>query len=99
MTRELYNTKIIQYNPNTFEVIYYRKPKFRRLGETDTTVSNTSKNPSEKELYQQANRIKRRIRHYMLCNDFDLFWTLTFNDEKINSHDYLIIKKIGRAHV
>lgn len=59
MTRELYNTKIIQYNPNTFEVIYYRKPKFRRLGETDTTVSNTSKNPSEKELYQQANRIKK----------------------------------------
>lgn len=51
MTRELYNTKIIQYNSNTFEVIYYRKAKFRRLGETDTTVSNTSKSPSEKELY------------------------------------------------
>lgn len=97
MSREVYNTKIIQYNPNSFEVIHYRKPKFRRMGETDTTVSTTPKKISDEELYQQANRIKKRIRHYMLCNDFDLFWTLTFDSEKINSYDYLVVKAKIRA--
>lgn len=91
MTREVYNTKIVQYSSNTFEIIHYRNPKIRRLGENgikDTTPS--CKKPSYDELYQQSHRIKRRIRHYLLCNDFDLFWTLTFDDAKINSHDYLI---------
>ncbi|HGI4039696.1 TPA: hypothetical protein ACJSOQ_001993 [Streptococcus agalactiae] len=94
MTREIYNTKIVQYSSNTFEIIHYRNPKIRRLGENgikDTTPS--CKKPSYDELYQQSHRIKRRIRHYLLCNDFDLFWTLTFDDAKINSHDYLIVKK------
>ncbi|HEL2279701.1 TPA: hypothetical protein U0560_000463 [Streptococcus suis] len=98
MTRELYNTKIIQYNPNTFEVIHYRKPKLRRLGENNTKETNAScRKPNDEELYQQTKRIKRRIRHYMLCNDFDLFWTLTFDSEKVNSYDYSIVKKKIRA--
>ena len=94
MTRELYNTKIVQYNSNNFEVIHYKNPKIRRLGENGTKETTPScKKTSYDELYQQSHRIKRRIRHYLLCNDFDLFWTLTFNDEKINSYDYLIVKK------
>lgn len=98
MSRELYNTKIIQYNQNTFEVIHYRKPKIRRTGENESKESTTSdKNSSDEQLYQQAQRIKRRIRHYMLCNEFDLFWTLTFDSEKINSYDYLTVKKRIRA--
>lgn len=58
MTREVYNTKIVQYSSNTFEIIHYRNPKIRRLGENgikDTTPS--CKKPSYDELYQQFNNL------------------------------------------
>ena len=42
MTRELYNTKIVQYNSNNFEVIHYKNPKIRRLGENGTKETTPS---------------------------------------------------------
>lgn len=42
---------------------------------------------------EQAFRIKRKIKYYCQSNDFDLFWTLTLDDTKVNAKDYTYSRK------
>ncbi|KXT62806.1 hypothetical protein LACDD01_00381 [Lactococcus sp. DD01] len=47
----------------------------------------------KQRILEQAYRIKRKIKYYCQANDFDLFWTLTLNDEKVNAKNYEYSRK------
>ncbi|HFV1150665.1 TPA: hypothetical protein ACGNFN_001086 [Streptococcus agalactiae] len=98
MTSE-YNLKVINFGDHV-EVIKYGYLKQRVSGNNrPTNHERQIRTEEEQEIYnfQQAQKIQRRIRYYCECNDFDLFWTLTFDDEKVNAKDYEYAKKKLRA--
>lgn len=94
MSKE-YNTKIIRY-PNSVEIITYGKSRIRGSpnleGIRTLGVDNSEESKSRRAL-EQAYRIKRKVKHYTIANDFDLFWTLTFDDAKVNASDYPYSRK------
>lgn len=98
MTSE-YNLKVVNFG-NHVEVIKYGHLKQRVAG-NNRLANHERKIRTEEEQdkynFQQAKKIQRRIRYYCECNDFDLFWTLTFDDEKVNARDYEYAKKKLRA--
>ncbi|MDW8509793.1 hypothetical protein RF505_07560 [Streptococcus mutans] len=98
MTSE-YNLKVVNFGDHV-EVIKYGHLKQRVAG-NNRLANHERKIRTEEEQdkynFQQAKKIQRRIRYYCECNDFDLFWTLTFDDEKVNARDYEYAKKKLRA--
>ncbi|MFR9273362.1 MAG: hypothetical protein ACLVO2_12745 [Clostridia bacterium] len=94
MSKE-YNTKIIRY-PDSVEIIKYGEsrtrgaPVSRRLKPLD---EEDSKEDEAQRTLAQAYRIKRKVKHYAIANDFNLFWTLTFDDAKVNASDYTYSRK------
>lgn len=93
-----YNAKIVGF-PDHIEVIKYgktrRKPGRQIIRATEPKI----RDEDEQELYdyQQAQKIRRKIKYYCQSNDFDLFWTLTFDDNKVDARDYPYAKKRLRA--
>lgn len=51
------------------------------------------KETQNQRAFEQAYRIKRKIKYYCQANDFDLFWTLTLNDNKVNVKNYEYSRK------
>jgi hypothetical protein len=94
-----YNLKVVNFGDHV-EVIKYGHLKQRVAG-NNRLANHERKIRTEEEQdkynFQQAKKIQRRIRYYCECNDFDLFWTLTFDDEKVNARDYEYAKKKLRA--
>lgn len=92
---EMYNTKIIQYKDKV-EIVKYQNIRVRGnplLSSAHSSQVDNSKKAIEERAFQQMYRIKRRVKYYMLSNNFDLFWTLTFNDEKVDATNYKKVKK------
>ena len=93
------NLKVVNFGDHV-EVIKYGHLKQRVAG-NNRLANHERKIRTEEEQdkynFQQAKKIQRRIRYYCECNDFDLFWTLTFDDEKVNARDYEYAKKKLRA--
>ena len=84
-----YKTKIKEY-PNGSKV-YTVYNTALLIAETDNSIhfSEPLKNEkTEEELQLEKNRalwkIKTKIKDYILCNDFDYFWTLTFDSDRYN---------------
>jgi hypothetical protein len=99
-TFEEYNTKVVTYPDGSVEIIKYGTPKIRGSPMPDGTCSkkiDTSKKAMERRAKEQAYRIKRKLKYYTRSNDFDKFWTLTFNDEKVNALNYEHCRKRLRA--
>lgn len=95
---EEYNAKRIRF-PDHVEIIKYQKIKKKPRPPTVKNIEPKVRDPDEEEIYQyqQAQKIRRKIRYYCQSNDFDLFWTLTFDDEKVDSRDYPYAKQRLRA--
>lgn len=93
-----YNAKIIKF-PDHVEIIKYGRPKRKPKQSKVRSTERKMRDEDEQEMYdyQQAQKIRRKIRYYCQSNDFDFFWTLTFDDEKVNSRDYPYAKKQLRA--
>ncbi len=92
-----YNSKIIRFD-NYLEIIRYGENRIRAPSKNNN--SNQILKPSEvdeeaqkKRTLEQAYRIKRKIKYYCLSNNFDLFWTLTLNDNKVNAKNYEYSRK------
>lgn len=77
---EVFDDKIIVTKYGNYKV----KPRKTELGspKLDNEEKET-KEQREKKLSRQAFRMKRKIKNYILANDFDLFWTLTLDDSKV----------------
>ncbi len=87
---EYYNAKIVKYK-NKVEIIKYSEMKIKSSGiekDLKLTKPDLSDEAIERRAVQQAYRIKRKIKHYVLANNFDLFWTLTFDENKVDSYNY-----------
>lgn len=81
------------------ELIKYQKTKTKPRSPTFRNKEPKIRVPEEEEIYQyqQAQKIKRKIRYYCQANEFNLFWTLTFDDEKVDAKDYPYAKQRLRA--
>lgn len=95
---EEYNAKIVRY-ADRVEVIKYGRVKRKPELPTRRATEPKIREPDEQELYeyQQAQKIRRKIKYYCLSNEFDLFWTLTFDDEKVDARNYPYAKQRLRA--
>ena len=100
----IYQTKIKIYpDGSTVLTVYknykvYRGSAEKESRDFDDNVSLNSepKTDEEKEYEKLKNlwRIKTKIKDYILSNDFDYFWTLTF---KADRYDYdLAFQKMGK---
>lgn len=95
--------KVKQYNDNTFKILQFkhaiRQAGYEKNEEEDLYKVNLPPiehdNPlSRLEILRQSmSRTKRTISDYALCNPFDYFVTLTFDQKKYNSKDLNLIKK------
>ncbi|HFI0027385.1 TPA: hypothetical protein ACGOSU_000847 [Streptococcus suis] len=94
-----YNEKRIIFPNGNIEIVKYGRLKVRILNkkQSNNPTHELTDEEKEKRRVQQAFRIKRKIKHYCLSNDFDLFWTLTFNDEEIDALDYVKARKTLQA--
>ena len=97
-----YNQKKIIFPDGKVEIIQYEQTKVRIFPEKVDIENNQEKRDltteeKEKRKVQQAFRIKRKIKHYCISNNFDLFWTLTFNDDEVDARDYAKTRKILQA--
>lgn len=105
---ETYNTKITEFkNPVTGEI--YREISRKETGNVKVkagfklseeeklrkrnAVVDNSAEAQEERTKSQSYKIKRKIRGYMLTNDWKYFVTLTIDPKKINSFDYDVAKK------
>lgn len=87
---KLYKTKIKEYPNGIKQLTVYKNAIFVENESNSITLSNTAKkekSASEKELEKMREiwKIKTKIKDYVLCNDFNTFWTLTFNSDR---YDY-----------
>ncbi|WP_142427671.1 rolling circle replication-associated protein [Enterococcus durans] len=88
---EDYNAKIVRFGGHV-EITRYGTNRSRApTTETNQNIIskiNDSEEAKKQRTLQQAYRIKHKIKYYCQANDFDLFWTLTFNDSKVNAKNY-----------
>lgn len=93
MTR-FYKTKIKEY-PDGSKVLTVYKNALKGENNSDSipfySVDDYDDNSDDKLLEKELEKmrgiwkIKTKIKDYVLCNDFDSFWTITFGD---NRYDY-----------
>lgn len=90
-----YNSKVVRFE-NRIEIIKFGGNRIRAPNENNkSSISkrvDDEKVKEQREL-EQAFRIKRKIKYYCLANNFDLFWTLTFDDRKVNARNYQYARK------
>ena len=99
----IYQTKIKIYPDGSAVLTVYKNYKVYRGSaekenrdfDDNVSLNSEEKTDEEKEYEKLKNlwRIKTKIKDYVLSNDFDYFWTLTF---KADRHDYaLAFKKMS----
>ena len=84
-----YKTKIKEYPNGTKVYTVYNTALLIAENDNSIHLSEPLKNEkTEEELQLEKNRalwkIKTKIKDYILCNDFDYFWTLTFDSDRYN---------------
>lgn len=92
-----YNSKIIRFGDH-IEIIRYGVNRTKLSSERSDRNMRTydDKDAEERQkqrALEQAFRIKRKIKYYCQSNDFNLFWTLTLDDTKVNAKDYTYSRK------
>ena len=100
----IYQTKIKMYPDGSTVLTVYKNAKVYRGSaekenrdfDDNVSLSSEPKTDEEKEYEKLKNlwRIKTKIKDYILSNDFNYFWTLTFKDDR---YDYdLAFQKMGK---
>lgn len=95
---ETYNTKVTNFG--TYREITHFHTSQVRKAKSDEHRGGRNKNSvisdeaQEERTKAQHYKIKRKIRHYILANDFQFFVTFTIDPQKGNSLDYDTAKSI-----
>lgn len=84
-----YKTKIKEYPNGTKRLTVYKTSVFvdsekNSIGSTSDLKNDKSKDEIDFEKLRALWKIKTKIKDYILCNDFDYFWTLTFDSDRYN---------------
>lgn len=92
-----YNSKIIMFEDH-IEIIKYGTNRITVPSDKNDRNIKAHNDSDDEErqkrrALEQAFRIKRKIKYYCQSNDFDLFWTLTLDDTKVNAKDYTYSRK------
>ena len=87
-----YNSKIIMFEDHV-EIIRYGTNRTRASSEKNERNTRIHNGIDDEELQkqralEQSFRTKRKIKYYCQSNDFNLFWTLTLDDAKVNAKNY-----------
>lgn len=88
MTRR-YKTKIKEYPNGSKTLTVYKTALIVKTDDNSIHLSEpleNEKTAEEKELEKLRNlwKIRTKIKDYILCNEFDYFWTLTFDSDRYN---------------
>lgn len=90
--RKVYN--IVKEYPNMFHVYAFKHPRFYVTSSNSSAAKKSSLNsfnPSSSPYFPtvtSVNRTKTTVRDIVLCNDFQIFATFTFNKNKVNRFSY-----------
>ena len=92
-----YNSKIIVFEDH-IEIIKYGTNRTRAPSEKNDRNIKIQNDVNDEELQkqralEQAFRTKRKLKYYCQSNDFNLFWTLTLDDAKVNAKNYTYSRK------
>lgn len=105
----IYKTRVKIYPDGSTVLTVYKNDKVYRgsaekesvdVDELDNSYNvslySGEKTDEEKEYEKLKNlfRVKTKIKDYVLSNDFDYFWTITFSAEKADRYDYDLAFKI-----
>lgn len=81
-------SKIKEYPDGTKKLYVYNEPYFVGRSESSNRGANKqselSKEEKEHNEYMNMIRLRNKLKDYILSNEFDTFWTLTFNSEREN---------------
>lgn len=96
---DAYNRRTTDYGNGRMEIVAYRRPRIRHTGTRLIRFPSGQKpDPTDEEQEERTKKqlhdIRRRIKGYALANEFRWFVTLTYNPEKVNSHDYGTAKTV-----
>lgn len=86
------NVRIIQNitkeYPDMFKVVVYREPRYLIEPENRIKRNKNVVNEDYTPEISSLSRTKTLVRDIVLCNDFDLFATFTFDPDKVNRYSY-----------
>lgn len=95
-----YNAKVIKFEDH-IEIVKYGVPRVHKapklLKNPESNMPINVSDSDETQLVQQTFRIKRKVKYYLQANSFNLFWTLTFDDSKVNAKNYVYARNRLRA--
>lgn len=104
--KKLVKTRVKIYPDGSKQLTVYKEPYLRTTGGSgnpgvEKTGSNSEMlSDAEKEVLREQERLKKvwsvktKIKDYCLSNDFDYFWTMTFESERDN--DDLAFEKLSK---
>ena len=89
----LVKAKVKTYPDGSVETVVYRQEfvsgtPVERSGSyvpRDERTDEEIELEREQDIFANLTRVKRKIKDYVLCNDFDMFWTITFNKDRHDS--------------
>lgn len=104
IAKEVYNTKLVQYSNTTVVKKYlhniksgYKLSKYDIDSRQRKTVEDRTQADIERCIQQSMNRTKNNVYAFALSNDWEWFYTLTFNPQKVDSFDYAAVCKALKA--
>lgn len=94
-----YNVKMFRYENGIVQTRLYTQGilygEDRIQNEEQKPTRNTNENPdSERALQVSMNRTKQQIYQIALANQWEIFVTMTFNQEYVDRHDYKACSKV-----
>ena len=104
IAKEVYNTKLVQYSNTTVVKKYlhniksgYKLSKYDIDSRQRKAVEDRTQADIERCIQQSMNRTKNNVYAFALSNDWEWFYTLTFNPQKVDSFNYAAVCKALKA--
>lgn len=91
--KNMYYHKLKTYNGGLCKLYLYKNPRYKSCNNPALSIHKKELSPEEQEKELERVRrnhqfeVKHRLQDYTLNNDFDMFWTLTFDGKKIEKDD------------
>ena len=91
-------SNITKEYPDMIRVVVFREP---RVFNVETGIKRDKKLVEEDYIpkISSLNRTKTLVKDLVLCNDFELFCTFTFNPEKIDRYNFVSCRRAMRTWI
>ena len=109
MCERKYNTKIKKYSDDNYNITFCnrrifkptkKKSKKKKISNDNTSVDalDIPKKRTEKDIFRSCKRARERIFDIIYLNKFDLWLTLTFDPQKIDSYSFSDVMDVTRKY-